>query len=439
MKRGRSLEVIGSASQQDESDPSLITQVRSRAMKARADRGDTQRGKNVSTVVGSVTRIDNQPLLNKDGVNNSVNSAGISTVGGDLKPLFEILQSQHDILNYLQQQVLALSQNVHVISSFLGVNSQLKYSSIPPSLPLVDTDGLDPRPNADHDTLSQAPSTASTASHVDTTGNANAGSSAIIAGKSGNEKCNTFSNLINDTLSKVHSDYENRARSVMISGMPEREDDDVPPVLDLFHHEFNFYPGRVYCRRVGPRCDGSRPRLLQVSFQSKEEAQWLLTRAPKLRTSRDRAIRSYIYISRNLTVHERTVAYKERQRKRMIRVQARSDGSTIYKSSFANGVETDCAQAVPDLNDLTAFPPLGSSVVDLDGPDVGSHQTISSGVHPITQLPITGDHPVDSCPPSTSSSLSATARPFVFVSSASGGRCSNGSGSDGRPVPRIKC
>ena len=55
MKRGRSLEVIGSASQQDESDALLITQVRSRAKKARADRGDTQRGKNVSTVVGSVT------------------------------------------------------------------------------------------------------------------------------------------------------------------------------------------------------------------------------------------------------------------------------------------------------------------------------------------------------------------------------------------------
>ena len=438
MKRGRSLEVIGSASQQDESDALLITQVRSRAKKARADRGDTQRGKNVSTVVGSVTSIDNQPLLNRDGVN----SAGISTVGGDLKPLFEILRTQHDILNNLQQQVLALSQNVHVICSFLGVNSQLNCSSIPPSVPLVDTDGLDPCPNADHDTFSQAPftaSTAPTASHVDTTGNANAGAAAISARMSGNEKCNTFSNLINDTLSKVHSDYENRARSVMISGMPEREDDDIPPVLDLFHHEFNFYPGRVYCRRVGPRCDGSRPRLLQVSFQSKEEAQWLLTRAPKLRTSRDRAIRSYIYISRNLTVHERTVAYKERQRKRMIRVQARSDGSTIYKSSFANGVETDCAQAVPDLNDLTAFPPLGSSVVDLEGPDVGSHQIISPGVHPITQLPITGDHPVDSCLPSTSSSLSATARPFVFVSSASGGRCSNGSGSDGRPVPRIKC
>ena len=140
MKRGRSLEVIGSASQQDESDALLITQVRSRAKKARADRGDTQRGKNVSTVVGSVTRIDNQPLLNKDGVNNSVNSAGISTVGGDLKPLFEILRTQHDILNNLQQQVLALSQNIHVISSFLGVNSQLKCSSIPPSLPLVDTE-----------------------------------------------------------------------------------------------------------------------------------------------------------------------------------------------------------------------------------------------------------------------------------------------------------
>ena len=162
-----------------------------------------------------------------------------------------------------------------------------------------------------------------------------------------------------------------------------------------------------------------------------------MTRAPELRKSRDRAIRNNIYVSRNLTVHERTVAYNERLRKR--RIQACSDGSTVYKSSFANGVEADCAQAVPDLNDLTAFPPLGSSVVDLDGPDVGSHQTISSGVHPITQLPMTGDHPVDSCPPSTSSSLSATARPFVFVSSASGGRCSNGSGSDGRPVPRIKC
>ena len=420
MKRVRSLEVIGSASQQDESDPLSFTQVRSRSKKARADRGDTQRGKNVSTVVGSVTSIINLPQLSNDGANSSVSSAGIPTVGGDLKPLFEMLRSQQDMLNSLQQHVLALSHNVQVICSFLGVNSQ--------------TDSLDPRPNADHDSLSQAPSmqAPSTASRVDITGNANANSTEISTGKSGNEKCNTFSDLINDTLSKVHSDYENRARSVMISGMPEREDDDIPPVLDLFHHEFNFYPGRVYCRRVGSRIDGPRPRLLQVSFQSKEEAQWLLARAPKLRKSSDSAIRNYIYVSRNLTVHERTVAYKERQRKR--RIQACSEGSI-----FVNGVEADSAQAVPDLNDLTAFPPLGSSVVDLEGLAVGTHQSVSHGVHPNTQLPITGDHPVDSCLPSTSSSLSATARPFVFDSSASGGRCSNGSGSDGRPVPRIKC
>ena len=134
MKRVRSLEVIGSASQQDESDPLSFTQVRSRTKKARADKGDTQRGKNVSTVAGSVTGINNLPQPNKD--NNSVTSAGISTVGGDLKPLFEILRSQRDMLNILQQQVLALSHNVHVICSFLGVDSRLNCSPIPPSLSL---------------------------------------------------------------------------------------------------------------------------------------------------------------------------------------------------------------------------------------------------------------------------------------------------------------
>jgi len=175
--------------------------------------------------------------------------------------------------------------------------------------------------------------------------------------------------------------------------MPEREDDDIPPVLDLLKYEFNFVPSHIHCKRLNSVHAGGRPRLLQVFFQTKEDAAWLLSRASKLRNSRDRSIRDSIYINKNQSYQERHLAFIARQRRRGIETGA---------STSVNGANCPVRDQAPDINDIVSFPPLisfGQASDDILHRNKSLEPAMRSGVHPITSSSGSGVHPIDADQP----------------------------------------
>ena len=261
------------------------------------------------------------------------------------------------------------------------------------------------------------------------------------SGRSGSGAPNvnrSLADVIDNSLNRLHAEREKRAKSIIISGMPERDDDDVPPVLDLLQCEFNFVPSHVHCRRFGVQNNGPRPRLLQVSFDNKDDAAWVIANVHHLRRSRDSSVREYIFINRNLTSHERSLTFAERQQRR----KARSSLSGV-----GGGINPDSAAAMPDINDLSVFPPLCSTSIATGGANL---TTSVSGAHPIesTASSNTGDlgptsntgsnpcvHHNKTSGAGCRSVLSATALAFDFGASGSGSKWI--SGNQGRLAPPI--
>ena len=272
-------------------------------------------------------------------------------------------------------------------------------------------------------------------------------------------KRSTISDIICDAVNRENIEREARAKSVIITGLPERDDDDSPQVLDLLYTEFSFNPEGIRCKRIGTRVEG-RPRLLRVSFLGSEEAAWLVGEAPKLRKSRDSAVRT-IYINKNLSAHERSAAYEVRKRRRerlaadMIgTVDQKSvdpgsrDGVIVNSNRRTASEATTVADDISYFNDLDAFPVLGASnnisasgvTVGADGvpgtgvlalAGAGAGSGADTGVHPnsvdspaTSQLRAvsgagagTGVHPNIVCAPApvVVSQLSAEAQSFEFV------------------------
>ena len=261
-----------------------------------------------------------------------------------------------------------------------------------------------------------------------------------------------ISDMIFEAIDRENNYREQRAKSVIITGLPERSDADAdaPQVLDLLNSEFDFVPTRIYCKRLGnPSSD--KPRLLRVSFQASEEAAWLVSVASRLRKSHDSAVRNNIFINRNLTFQERTAAFLARQRRRevvMRNVDSRdlgpmSDGLGGHSRVFTNstrsgGIIESSAPVCPDITDGDQFPALPSrressdltqsrlviSRSDYTGVHLsdsvllGTVDRSTDNVHPIdADHPIsvsscTGVHPVDGILSSTGVHPNDSVHPF---------------------------
>jgi hypothetical protein len=232
---------------------------------------------------------------------------------------------------------------------------------------------------------------------------------------------NTIVDVIGAAVSKQNDDRDFRAKTVIIAGMPEREDDDTPQVLDLLSTEFSFVPGRIRCDRVGKHV-GDRPRLLRVALQSSSDASWLVAEAPKLRKSSDSLVRRTIFINRNLSYNERRIAYEARKKRRdhgvekdftnvsglghMVVVNSSRQLNHMYENT-ARG-EANHGSITFDIDDEDEFPRLTAGAGSNAGihpnvsgvhhgdsvarPDISGGQSTPAGVHPIS----TGVHPIES-------------------------------------------
>lgn len=470
-----------------DSDTCPFSQVRSRSKKAKENVRDTQQCDTVlaSASSGGAKGFHSQLATcqqttdrtsgrrnNSRNRSNKCNDECHSNHGESLSldPILRSLQDhlkmQQNLISSLYQQVTILSQNITQICSFLGFEAKKAIDRSDPAAVSVPGGLVCPvaissvditagntlnspadlsfgvEPCADGGLVTK--STKSTSDNVIRTGSWSSNPPNGSGSRAGAPNVNrSLADIIDDSLNRLHAEREKRAKSIIISGMPERDDDDVPPVLDLLQCEFNFVPSHVHCRRFGVRNNGTRPRLLQVSFDNKDDAAWVIANAHHLRRSRDSSVRQYIFINRNLTSHERFLAYTERQQRRDARSRAIHPAGESNSSLSGVG---DTA-VMPDINDLSEFPPLRSTSI----PTGGANLTTSvSGAHPVesTASSNTGDlgtasdagsnsgvHPDKTSGAGYRSVLSATALPFDFGASGSGSK--RISGDQGRPASPI--
>jgi hypothetical protein len=218
-------------------------------------------------------------------------------------------------------------------------------------------------------------------------------------------KTNTITETIREVIYKENRDRESRAKSVIISGLPEYSDDDLPQVFDLLRSEFDFEPANIHCKRVGSQ-RGDKPRLLQVSFQGSEEAAWLIAMAPKLRKARDTNVRASIYINKNLSYQERADAYEKRRKRRgeMTRTAgnigdltgdgesgvSRSNLSRTFTNSQRHGGAgpvVSSASGPDNIMDATAFPPLVPRTADRGSGSI-VHGSLNEQLHRTCTRPL---------------------------------------------------
>jgi len=108
---------------------------------------------------------------------------------------------------------------------------------------------------------------------------------------------------------------QRRAKNIVISGVPHTNDD-FSYVTNLLAEEFDWhYIPTVGCKRIGRQVD-ARVQPLLVTFESREDASYLVANARHLRESLDPAVRQNIYISADLTPAEAKAAYEIRCRRR---------------------------------------------------------------------------------------------------------------------------
>jgi hypothetical protein len=413
------------------------------------------------TSVNKTSNVTQMPSVTNSGNEVDILASVMSTVLQAIQPIVQKSDVQQSALIIMQSQLKDIAENLKQICTFLGLKASDSISTnsvIPPDCEMHSTQQ---RPIA---STVQSDSNLSTLA-VNSPGNAceaypipnhdaarsgpvRSGPSVksshyIIKDKMRNlARPTTISDVISDAVTRESSVREARAKSVIISGLPEREDDDVPQVRDLLHTEFSFDPAWIRCSRLGNQTSG-KSRLLRVSFQSVEDAAWLVSVAPTLRRSSDSLVRSNVYINRNLSYSERVAAYRARMVKREshIALHSGSTSSDITTSDNSTGVhhmvitnsqrfygsriDNSCSAvdpngAMPDLADNEEFPPLnahrGTQVITSgDGPGSIDDHSVTRSPLPSTMASSGAFTASQPC----LSTLSADAQPFVSSSAGS--------------------
>jgi hypothetical protein len=146
---------------------------------------------------------------------------------------------------------------------------------------------------------------------------------------------------------------QRRARNIIVSGLPYC-DDDLRAVGDLLAEEFRLkHIPVVICRRIGRRV-ANRVRLLLVTLESREDADYFVANAKKLRGSYDAYVQDHVFISADLTPAEAKAAYelrcrrREKERRQYSALDQPSvPGRVFYRSSGSSAaVSSGAPQAV---------------------------------------------------------------------------------------------
>ena len=136
------------------------------------------------------------------------------------------------------------------------------------------------------------------------------------------------------TVLNTLNDLERRKQNLIVTGIPESDDDDDTEQAECFfvklceeHLSIKPLPVHRSTKRLGTKsdgCDGSRPRRLLIRLQSKECVRVVLAAAKNLRGSEDEYVRHSVYINADLSPTEAKLAYERRQsrRERIARQQA---------------------------------------------------------------------------------------------------------------------
>lgn len=142
-----------------------------------------------------------------------------------------------------------------------------------------------------------------------------------------------FTLVVHRTL----NDTNRRKRNVLVSGLPESEQDDRLAFLSMCEDILGIKPfvAENGCRRIG----NSNPRKLLVRLRSNEAATDLLRAAPKLRQSTN-AIYRHVYINEDLSPAAAKLAYEARQSRREKRHKQPSSRNTPTQINDA----ADCVQ-----------------------------------------------------------------------------------------------
>ena len=178
----------------------------------------------------------------------------------------------------------------------------------------------------------------------------------------------TLADVVLNTLHRDSLDRAKRARSVILSGLQEsdNEDNDSKVVRDLLWTEFNYDPSALVCRRLGQLISG-RSRCLLVTLPASEEASWLVSTAHRLRKSRDPSIRQNVYINKNLSKAEQHIAYEDRCRRRAVTGLGKRDGhrqsmrvivNSNSRSDYSSRTDYRMYELDANIDDHTEFPVL---------------------------------------------------------------------------------
>ena len=241
MKRGRSLEDVVAAALLEDTDEVPYTQVRSRNKKPRGAKGAKGKSSAIPPKLTNAIGSENDGNA-KDP--HSLPTDPLSQVNelpvvGELSncAIQSLQESMMCIMDNLSHQISVLMQKVQHICQYLGLDNETCGSNQSKPAERVSV-GV-------HVTNSKSSQSIASIKNPGPSSNRNELSCQAQLNKQPVSTCvSSISDLINVTLSRIHSESERRAKSVIITGMPEREDDDIPPVLDLLKCEFNFVPSQ---------------------------------------------------------------------------------------------------------------------------------------------------------------------------------------------------
>ena len=185
------------------------------------------------------------------------------------------------------------------------------------------------------------------------------------------------------------NDTNRRKRNVVVSGLPESQQDDRLTFLSLCEDNLTIKP---FVAENGCRCIGtSNPRKLLVRLRTEDATTELLRAAPKLRQSTNAAARQ-VYINEDLSPAAAKLAYEARKLRREKRYrQPSSDDVTTQINSTDNHVQTYPAPAqsttaatrtettTEPINGVTSIAQISSQQLDGSAIAKTSSATVQAG------------------------------------------------------------
>ena len=292
------------------------------------------------------------------------------------------LSSQNQSINKLKKQVTDLQSTVTVL------RSQIEFLMSALGCTLKPTDDQLNGPGSQHTANVPNESTASNSA-----GQSVAFSGSSTANTSWTEvvrhPAKTQRAVRDAVVAAVYVDQQrknNRVANLVVSGLqPTSQVPDSTVVANLLSNEIGIVPKLVHCRRLG-KLTPNKPQPLLIVLHSAEQADEIMSRAKRLRSSVHSVVREHVYINRHLTDAESRAAFELRSQRRAnkeLNVRRTRDKTSTAGMNAAVSVgsssQSDCSVSAPSLS----VPTVGAAAsidmsLELESTDPAMAPTVAS-------------------------------------------------------------